>query len=179
MDTDTDVSALPTDMCPTPPSSTISIILPPHSTPLYFTYVNECNTHSIRHTLTPVAPSKRAAQKTATNQASQLLDDGSGQMYSYLPKDIRKVIEKRRLRERAWRARLSIYTSVICNIESTLLVYKNDIEKEEADLVRNYLQQAIALLAASDNAAKSPPIPHLTKPLKTKRLFLGERFNQK
>ncbi|KHJ30763.1 putative eka-like protein [Erysiphe necator] len=116
----------------------------------------------------PAAPSKKAAQKTITNQASQLLEDDSGQMYSYLPKDIREIIEQRRRRERAWHVRPSICTSVIYNIESTLIVYKNDIEKVEADLVRNYLQQAIALLAASDNAPKSPPIPHLTKPLKTK-----------
>ncbi|KHJ31409.1 putative eka-like protein [Erysiphe necator] len=95
-------------------------------------------------------------------------------MYSYLPKDIREIIEQRRRRERAWHVRLSICTSVISNIESTLLVYKNDIEKEEADLVRNYLQQAIALLAASDNAPKSPPIPHQTKPLKSKSVSQGK-----
>ncbi|KHJ30276.1 putative eka-like protein [Erysiphe necator] len=63
---------------------------------------------------------------------------------------------------------------VIYNIESTPLVYKNDIEKEEAYLVRNYLQQAIALLAASDNAPKSPPIPHQTKPLKKKVFTQGK-----
>ncbi|KHJ31628.1 putative eka-like protein [Erysiphe necator] len=46
--------------------------------------------------------------------------------------------------------------------------------KEEDDLVKNYLQQAITLLAASDNASKSPPIPHLTKPLKTKGFIQGK-----
>ncbi|KHJ33377.1 putative eka-like protein [Erysiphe necator] len=178
MNTDTDVPALPTDTRPTlppppapAPSASFSL---PNSTPLNFTSVNECNTQSTRHTLTPVAPSKRAAQNTFTNQASQPLDDDSSQMYSYLPKDIREIIEQRRRRERALHVRLSICLSVISNIESTLLVYKNDMEKEEADLVRNYLQQAIELLAASDNAPKSPPIPHQTKPLKSKSFSQGK-----
>ncbi|POS82289.1 hypothetical protein EPUL_005800 [Erysiphe pulchra] len=39
-----------------------------------------------------------------------------------------------------------------------------DIEKEEADIIRKYLQKAIACLAASDNIPQHPKIPIESKP---------------
>ncbi|KHJ36125.1 putative eka-like protein [Erysiphe necator] len=171
MSSDTEIQALPTDMHPTPPPP------PAHSapfplsptTPVILTSDNNCehSTQSTRPILTPAAPSKRVAQSVA-EQASQSFEHESDQSYTYLPQELRQIIKQRRRRERAWHVRLSICTSVICNIESTLLVFNDDIEKEEADIIRNYLQQAIARLAASDNALKFPPIPHHTKPPVTK-----------
>ncbi|KHJ35095.1 putative eka-like protein [Erysiphe necator] len=89
------------------------------------------------------------------------------QIPAYLPKELRDIIQKRQEQERAWHFRLSICASAICNIESTLENYKGDIEKREADLIRGYLQQAIARLAASNNVPKPPPIPLKTTPLRS------------
>ncbi|KHJ36123.1 putative eka-like protein [Erysiphe necator] len=164
MSPDTEIQALPTDMRPTPPPvHSAPFPLSPNS-PIIVTSDNNCElyTQYSRPILTPAAPSKRTAQSVA-EQASQSFEDESDQSYAYLPQDLREIIKQRRLRERAWHVLLSICTSVICNIESTYLVFKDDIEKEEADIIRNYLQQAIARLVASDNAPKFPLIPHHTK----------------
>ncbi|KHJ36327.1 putative eka-like protein [Erysiphe necator] len=175
MSSDTEIQALPTDMRPTPPPppahSAHSAPFPFSPTsPIILTFDNNCEhyTQSSTSMLTPAAPSKRTA-KSVTEQAPQSFEDESDQSYAYLPQDLWGNIKQLHRRERAWHVRLSICTSVICNIKSTLLVFKDDIEKEEADIIRNYLQQAIARLAASDNAQKFPPIPHHTKPPVTKR----------
>ncbi|KHJ35719.1 putative eka-like protein [Erysiphe necator] len=171
MSSDTEIQALPTDMRPTPPpppAHSAPFPLSP-SSPNILTSDNNCEhyTQSSRPILAPAAPSKRAAQCVA-EQVSQSFEDESDQSHAYLPQDLRGIIKQRRRRERAWHVRLSICTSVFCKIEGTLLVFKDDIEEEEADIIRNYLQQAIARLVASDNAMKFPPILHHTEPHVTK-----------
>ncbi|POS82595.1 hypothetical protein EPUL_006311, partial [Erysiphe pulchra] len=74
----------------------------------------------------------------------------------------------RQRQERAWHFRFSICVSIFSNIDSTLAIYKEDIEKEEADIIRKYLQKAIACLAASDNIPQPPKIPIESKPGKKK-----------
>ncbi|KHJ34773.1 putative eka-like protein [Erysiphe necator] len=87
---------------------------------------------------------------------------------AYLPKEITEIIAARRRQERAWHIRLSICASIYSNIVSTLSIYKEDTEREEAELIRKYLREAIACLAASNNASKPPKIPIATKPNKMK-----------
>lgn len=170
-----EVHALPTDMRPTPPpppaftsSPSLSPFTPSNSTSVSeFNSTPQAQQPTLRRTLNPVLPSKRVAQNT-DEPVIQIAEDEADQSSLYLPQEIRDIVNQRRRRERAWQVRLSICTSVICNIESTLALYKEDVEKEEASLIRNYLQLAITRLAAADNIPKPPPIPHQTKPSKVK-----------
>lgn len=47
------------------------------------------------------------------------------------------------------------------------MVYKGEIDKQEAGLIKEFLYQAIARLAAPKNAPRLPTIPCEAKPLKT------------
>ncbi|KHJ30869.1 putative eka-like protein [Erysiphe necator] len=98
---------------------------------------------------------------------TQSANNQTNQIPTYLPKELRDFIQERQDRKRAWHSRLSTCASVLFNIESTLEMYKGDLEKPEADLIRGYLQKAIVRLAASKNVPKPPPIPLKTKPLKS------------
>ncbi|POS83837.1 hypothetical protein EPUL_004284 [Erysiphe pulchra] len=133
----TDFHSLPTDMGPTlppPPAFTSSPSLSP-----FTPYIPTPYSHPSELPRTPV---------------NQISEDESDQSSLYLPQEIRDIVNQRRRRERAWHLRLSISTSVICNIESTLAL--------------NYLQLALTRLAEADNIPKPPPIPHQNKPSKVK-----------
>ncbi|POS81813.1 hypothetical protein EPUL_006290, partial [Erysiphe pulchra] len=112
----------------------------------------------------PVPPSKRAAQHDAEPESR----NEKNFSHAYLPRELANIIAARQRQKRAWHIRLSICASIFSNIDSTLATYKEDIEKEEADIIREYLQKAIACLAASDNLAQPPKIPIESKPGKKK-----------
>ncbi|KHJ35820.1 putative eka-like protein [Erysiphe necator] len=170
MEVEDEFPALATVARPTPPSPAAHPSpspIPSITTPVQTTVNKDDNcSQPHRPILNPVAPSKRAAQNS-TDSMTQSASNETYQIPAYLPKELRDIIQKRQEQERAWHFRLSICVSVICNIESTLENYKGDIEKREADLIRGYLQQAIARLAASNNVPKPSPIPLKTKPLRS------------
>ncbi|RKF65054.1 putative eka-like protein [Golovinomyces cichoracearum] len=60
--------------------------------PLNLTSVSarDCNMHSQRPTLIPIAPLKRAAQNTF-EQVAQFSEVESDQIHTYLPQEIRKI----------------------------------------------------------------------------------------
>ncbi|KAI0997117.1 hypothetical protein K3495_g11070 [Podosphaera aphanis] len=180
MDSDASFLALRTDTRPTPPpppSSSASPTSPLSATPP--TSVNEVqdSAQAGRTILYPVPPFKRAAQ-IAIESYTQTLQDYSRQTNVYLPQDICQIIKLRQRRERAWHVRISICASVLCNIESTLTIYKDEIEKEEAEIIRTYLQQAIARLAASENAPEPPKVPVQTKP-RSKDIYNSKESKKK
>ncbi|POS83044.1 hypothetical protein EPUL_005361 [Erysiphe pulchra] len=83
---------------------------------------------------------------------------------SLLPKELAEMIATRQRRERAWHARLMLYTTVISNINSTLAVFVDEIEKEEAAASKAYIQLAIANFAASDSTPSPPSILTHSRP---------------
>ncbi|KHJ34013.1 putative eka-like protein [Erysiphe necator] len=119
----------------------------------------------------PVLPSKRAAQHAAV---VDLTNDKSNKIssHAYLPQELANIVLAKQRQERAWHTCLSICTYILSNVGSTFSIYKEDIEKEEADIIRKYLQKAIAYLVASDNAPKLPEIPIESKPSKMKSVNL-------
>ncbi|KHJ33853.1 putative eka-like protein [Erysiphe necator] len=175
------------DVDPIAPSTTArsTPLVPPAQPPLpplttsSNTVVNEeeKSSHVPRNILNPVAPSKRAAQYF-TDCMTHSLRDEAQQAHAYLPNELQAIIQRRQDQERAWHARLSICASVICNVESTLEMYKRDVEKQEAEFMRNYIRKAIARLASSDNSPKPPQIPMNTKPRQTKD-FCQEKNSEK
>ncbi|KAI1005178.1 hypothetical protein K3495_g3044 [Podosphaera aphanis] len=52
-----------------------------------------------------------------------------------------------------------------------MALYKDEVEKEEANLIRNCLHQAIARLTASELIPKPPAIPLQSKPSRADGLF--------
>ncbi|POS88054.1 hypothetical protein EPUL_000477 [Erysiphe pulchra] len=140
------------DVDPTAPSTASRLTPPciPLSPPSH---------HTIQYCL---APSKRAAQyfNDATTQSPI---DEAYQISNYLPKELREIIQKRQDQERTWYVRLSMCASVVSNVESTLQMYKGDIEKQESEFIRNYVRKTIARLAASENSPKPSLIPLNTK----------------
>ncbi|POS83608.1 hypothetical protein EPUL_004980, partial [Erysiphe pulchra] len=88
--------------------------------------------------------------------------------HAYLPRELANIIEARQRQERAWNIRFSTCASISSNIDSTLAIFKEDIEKEEADVIRKHLQKAIACLAASDNIPQPPKMPIESKKGKKK-----------
>ncbi|KAI1005500.1 hypothetical protein K3495_g2710, partial [Podosphaera aphanis] len=176
MNLDIESSALPTDMRLSSPiilsPAPTAQASPPNFTPSPHITVNvpDSTARVPRPILNPVPPSKRATDKDA-DRVSHLPNDSSPDFSAYLPREIREIVEQRQRRERAWHVRLGICTSVICNIDSTLAAYKDEVEKEEANLIRNYLQQAIARLAASEFIPKPPAIPLQSKPSRADGLF--------
>ncbi|POS85463.1 hypothetical protein EPUL_002700, partial [Erysiphe pulchra] len=133
----------------------------------------ENSAHTPRTILNPVAPSKRAAQYF-TDATSQSPRNEAHQTPAYLPKELQAIIQRRQDQERAWHVRISKCSSVICNVESSLEMFKRDIEKQEAEFKRDYIRIAIARLAASDNSPKPPLNLMNTKPPQTK-----DRFQEK
>ncbi|KHJ31262.1 putative eka-like protein [Erysiphe necator] len=108
-----------------------------------------------------IPPSKRASSQHDGRQVQPSPNKHMNIDDAYLPKEITEIIAARRRQERAWHIRLSICAS-------TLSIYKEDVEREEAELIRKYLREAIACLATSNNAPKPPKIPIATKPNKMK-----------
>ncbi|POS82790.1 hypothetical protein EPUL_003675, partial [Erysiphe pulchra] len=143
-------------------SASHSPIATSHPPPSFKTQVN--STVGNRPIIKPTPPSKRASQHDAEPEST----NGKNFSHAYLPRELANIIAARQRQERAWHFRLSICASIYSNIDSTLAIYKEDIEKEEADIIRKYLQKAIACLAASDNIPQPPKIPIESKPGKKK-----------
>ncbi|KHJ36459.1 putative eka-like protein [Erysiphe necator] len=120
-----------------------------------------------RKIIKPVLPSKRAAQNAAVIDLTNDKNNRTSS-HAYLPQELTNIVLARQRQERAWHIRLSICTCILSNVESTFSIYKEDIEKEEANVIRKYLQKAIAHLVASDNAPQPPEIPIESKPSKMK-----------
>ncbi|KHJ30075.1 putative eka-like protein [Erysiphe necator] len=144
-------SPFPIATSPSPPSSTT----PPTSVV------------ENRKIIKPVLPSKCAAQNAAVIDLTNDKNNRTSS-HAYLPQELTNIVLARQRQERAWHIRLSICTCILSNVESTFSIYKEDIEKEEADVIRKYLQKAIAHLVASDNAPQPPEIPIESKPSKMK-----------
>ncbi|POS86623.1 hypothetical protein EPUL_003797 [Erysiphe pulchra] len=113
--------------------------------------VPQSKTIDRRHILKPVAPSKRP--------------------------ELADIIATRQRRERAWHARLMICTTAISNIESTLVKFKNDIEKEEVEAFKAYLRLAIANFAAVDTSPTPPKVPTHSRPTKWSSYGSGKDKN--
>ncbi|KHJ36167.1 hypothetical protein EV44_g3479 [Erysiphe necator] len=77
---------------------------------------------------------------------------------SFLLKENTEVIATCQRRERAWHACLKFYKFVISNIDSTLTLLVDAIEKEKAVAFKAYIRLAIANFAASDSASTLPRI---------------------
>ncbi|KHJ36233.1 putative eka-like protein [Erysiphe necator] len=80
------------------------------------------------------------------------------------PKELANVKATRQRRERAGHLRLMLSTTVINNIDSTLAVFVDEIEKKQAAAFNAYIQLAIANSAASDSTPSPPRIPTHTRP---------------
>ncbi|KHJ34065.1 putative eka-like protein [Erysiphe necator] len=124
-----------------------------------------------RKIVKPALPSKHAAQHAAV---VDLTNDKSNKIssHAYLPQELANIVLAKQRQESAWHIRLSICTYILSNVESTFSIYKEDIEKEEADIIRKYLQKAIAYLFALDNAPQPPETPIESKPSKMKSVNL-------
>ncbi|KHJ34622.1 putative eka-like protein [Erysiphe necator] len=82
---------------------------------------------------------------------------GEGQKSAILKLE-NHIIAPRQRQERAWHIHLSMCASIFSNIDSTLAIYKEDNEKEEADIIRKYPQRGIAFESKSgkEKASNSP-----------------------
>ncbi|POS86199.1 hypothetical protein EPUL_004446 [Erysiphe pulchra] len=132
-------------------------VAPPYPPPSTITPPNSIA--PIRPIIMTVLPSKRASSQHGVYEH---------RWNAYLPKEITEIIAVRRRQERAWHVRLSTCASICSNIDSTLSIYKEDVERKEADRIRKYLREAIACLAASNNAPKPQKIPITSRPNKMK-----------
>ncbi|KHJ33249.1 putative eka-like protein [Erysiphe necator] len=101
-----------------------------------------------RQILKPVAPSKRPG----TERPTQHRKDKFEAEKAFLPKELADVIAFRQRRGRAWHAHLMICTTIISSVESTPASFKNEIEKEEVEVLKAYLRLAIANFAAVDTS---------------------------
>ncbi|KHJ32024.1 putative eka-like protein [Erysiphe necator] len=77
-----------------------------------------------------------------------------------------EIIATRQRREQAWHARLLICTTVISYLDSSLVNFTKEIEKEEVAAFKAYLRQAIANFAAADSPPSPPQVPIHTRPKK-------------
>ncbi|KHJ33521.1 putative eka-like protein [Erysiphe necator] len=84
---------------------------------------------------------------------------------AFLPREFAEVVAIRQRRERTWYERLMICITIHSCIESTLSNFSIEIEKEEAETFKAYIQLAIAKFAAVDSFP-SPQIPTHTRPTK-------------
>ncbi|KAI0999532.1 hypothetical protein K3495_g8662 [Podosphaera aphanis] len=184
MNYDEDFPALQSETRPiaspqtTPPAPPAPPPTPPSTAPPITVNETPSTSNAARTILNPVPPSKRAAQMP-TELSKQSSEDDSQNLHAYLPQELCEIIEQRQRRERAWHVRLAICASLVCNLESTLSNYKDDLEKEEADIIRGYLQQAIARLAASESVPSPPKVPIHTKPVKSKNSNTAKENNGK
>ncbi|POS83693.1 hypothetical protein EPUL_005062, partial [Erysiphe pulchra] len=117
-----------------------------------------------RPIIKPSPPSNREAQHDAEPEPK----NEKNFSHASLPRELANIVAVRQRQECAWHIRLSMFVSIFRNIDSTLAIYKEDIEIEEADIIRKYLQKAIACLAASENISQPPKISIKSKPGKKK-----------
>ena len=108
-----------------------------------------------RQILKPVAPSKWPTTERPTQNSRNEFNIEN----AFLPKELAEIVVNRQRRERAWHARLMIYTTAISSIESTLAGFKGETEKEEVAAFKAYIQVAIANFAAIDKSSTPPKIP--------------------
>ncbi|POS83818.1 hypothetical protein EPUL_005061, partial [Erysiphe pulchra] len=94
-------------------------------------------------------------------------------------KELAEIIATRQRRERAWHARLLIYSTVISYIDSTLAAFEDEIENEEAAAAafKAYFELAIANSAAADSSPTPPKIPSRTRPMKISGYGSGKDKN--
>lgn len=153
----------PIPILPIPPNpQSHSPIATSHPPPSFKTQVNSIVGN--RPITKPTSLSKRVVQNDAEPEPTT----EKYFSHAYLPRELANNIAARQRQERAWHFRFSIYASIFSYIESTLAIYKEKIEKEEAEIIRKYLQKAIACLAASNNIPQPPKIPIEPKPGKKK-----------
>ncbi|POS87559.1 hypothetical protein EPUL_000920 [Erysiphe pulchra] len=126
MELDVDSIAPSTSAHSTPSASQTQPPFPP-LTASSNTVVNEeeNSAHAPRTILNPVALSKRAAQYF-TDTTSQSPRNEAHQTPAYLPKELQVMIQGRQDQERVWH---------------------REIEKKEAEFIRDYIRKAIACLA--------------------------------
>ncbi|KHJ35001.1 putative eka-like protein [Erysiphe necator] len=157
--TDTSNQPPPTPTIPPIPNSPspIASTSPPSNTE------PQLKTIDSRQTLKPVAPSKRRD----TERPNQNGKENPETQNALLPKELSDVIATRQRRERAWHARLMIFTTTISYIESALEIFKDEVEKEEVMAFKAYLRMAIANFAAVENSSAPPQIQSHTRPNKS------------
>ncbi|POS82704.1 hypothetical protein EPUL_005852, partial [Erysiphe pulchra] len=83
---------------------------------------------------------------------------------AFLSKELAEIFAIRQRCERAWHARLIIFTTTISSFNNTLACCKDEIEKEEAAAFKAYLQLAIANFGALDSSPTPPKIPSHSRP---------------
>ncbi|KHJ31861.1 putative eka-like protein [Erysiphe necator] len=93
-----------------------------------------------RKILKSAIPSKRLVPEK-TSQASGHNSDNEN---AFLPEEQAEIIAIRQGREHAWHARLMICATVISNVESTLVNFTEEEEKEEVVAFKAYIRLAIA-----------------------------------
>lgn len=146
------IPPLPTSQSPTapPPNPSIQISLD--------------TTETSRPILQPVPPSKRAASPVLHPTNSIETNNDS----NYLPQEFSEVLRLQQRRERIWRARMMICTSMISNIDSSIANFQEELEKDEAKAIQAYLREAIVKYAASEGIPPPPPVPTHSRPTKGK-----------
>ncbi|KHJ33852.1 putative eka-like protein [Erysiphe necator] len=126
-----------------------------------------------RQILKPVAPSKRlVTERPSLNNSNQ-----PNIRNAFFPKELAEIVATRQRRERAWHAHLMMYTTTMSNIESTLVNFKDDVEKEEVEAFKAYLRLAIANFAAVDTSPIPPKVPTHSRPTKCSNYRLGKDKN--
>ncbi|POS83444.1 hypothetical protein EPUL_005216, partial [Erysiphe pulchra] len=144
---------------PIPPVPPIPNSLPPTASPSTPSLTQPQNNTIVgRKILKPTVPSKRTIPDRIPSNGSENTDIGNR-------------------RERAWYARILICTTVISSIDSTLAIFEDEIEKEEALAFKAYLGLAIAKFAAADSSSTPPQIPAHTYPNKANGQGLGKDKN--
>ncbi|KHJ33976.1 putative eka-like protein [Erysiphe necator] len=123
--------------------------------------------------LKPAAPFKRPVTERPSLNNSNQPNIGN----AFLPKELAEIVATRQRRERAWHARLMICTTTMSNIESTLVNFKDDVEKEEVEAFKAYLRLAIANFAAVDTSPNPPKVPTHSRPTKCSNYGLRKDKN--
>ncbi|KHJ33173.1 putative eka-like protein [Erysiphe necator] len=148
---------------PIPPIPPIPNPIPPIASSSFPSSPNTFNTTlDSRQILKHFAPAKRTLPEKPQDKSMNNSDIGN----AFLPQELAEIIATRQRRERAWHARLMICTTVISYLDSTLVNFTNEIEKEEVVAFKAYLRQAIANFAATDSSPSPPQVPTHTRPNK-------------
>ncbi|KHJ36181.1 putative eka-like protein [Erysiphe necator] len=148
--------------------STTSSTQPSHSQTLH-------NTTASRKILKPAVPIKRPIPE----RPPQNNKNSSDVTNSYLPRELAEIVANRQHRKRVWHAHLMICTTIHSCIESNLLNFLNEIEKEEAAAFKDYIHTAITNFAAVDSSPSPPQIPAHTRPTKGDGTVKDESFAKK
>ena len=111
----------------------------PSSHPNPITSTND-TAQSVRPTLNPIPPSKRAALHSV-NPVDTSEENSTDICPNYLPREIIDLIKTRQSQEKFWQTRLAICTSVVSNIDSTLSSFKDESGQKEAQAIRNLVDR--------------------------------------